>query len=133
MIGVSGGYGSVLFTWLIHTVSAWSVEPLLSTSLPAGRWLLWICPALGLLVVAWFTRKFAPEAQGHGVPEVIAASHAGMDVLGISAISNMAAGILDQPLNHAEVMEAGRQRTVQRPVPQHARGGQGRRLHRLWV
>jgi len=28
-----------------------------------------------------------------------------MDILGISCITNMAAGILDQPLNHAEVME----------------------------
>lgn len=39
------------------------------------------------------------------VPEVIVARHAGMDVLGISCISNMAAGILDQPLNHEEVIE----------------------------
>ncbi|AZB43415.1 purine-nucleoside phosphorylase [Bacillus sp. FJAT-42376] len=39
------------------------------------------------------------------VPEVIAARHAGMDVLGISCISNMAAGILDQPLSHDEVIE----------------------------
>jgi len=38
-------------------------------------------------------------------PEVLAAAHAGMDILGISCITNMAAGILDQPLNHAEVME----------------------------
>jgi purine-nucleoside phosphorylase len=43
------------------------------------------------------------------VPEVIAAAHASIKVLGISAISNMAAGILDQPLNHEEVMETGRQ------------------------
>jgi purine-nucleoside phosphorylase len=41
------------------------------------------------------------------VPETIAAVHAGMDVLGISCVSNMAAGILDQPLSHEEVMEAG--------------------------
>ncbi|MGQ3377191.1 purine-nucleoside phosphorylase [Priestia endophytica] len=39
------------------------------------------------------------------VPEVIVARHAGMKVLGISCISNMAAGILDQPLNHEEVIE----------------------------
>ena len=39
------------------------------------------------------------------VPEVIVATHAGMKILGISCISNMAAGILDQPLHHEEVME----------------------------
>ncbi|KKI93084.1 purine nucleoside phosphorylase [Bacillus sp. SA1-12] len=39
------------------------------------------------------------------VPEVIIARHAGINVLGISCISNMAAGILDQPLSHDEVME----------------------------
>lgn len=39
------------------------------------------------------------------VPEVIVANHAQLSVLGISCISNMAAGILDQPLNHEEVIE----------------------------
>ncbi len=39
------------------------------------------------------------------VPEVIVAAHSGMRVLGISCISNMAAGILDQPLHHQEVMD----------------------------
>jgi purine-nucleoside phosphorylase len=38
-------------------------------------------------------------------PEVIVASHCGMDVVGISCITNMAAGILDQPLDHEEVIE----------------------------
>jgi len=41
------------------------------------------------------------------VPEVITAAHSDMRVLGISCITNMAAGILDQPLNHEEVMETG--------------------------
>ena len=39
------------------------------------------------------------------VPEVIVANHEGIKVLGISCITNMAAGILDQPLNHEEVVE----------------------------
>lgn len=39
------------------------------------------------------------------VPEVITAVHSGLKVLGISCITNMAAGILDQPLNHSEVVE----------------------------
>src|ERR1700675_4940117 len=39
--------------------------------------------------------------------EVIAARHMGLKVLAISCITNMAAGILDQPLSHEEVMETG--------------------------
>ena len=41
------------------------------------------------------------------VPEVIVANHMGMKVLGISCVTNMAAGILPQKINHEEVLEAG--------------------------
>ena len=41
------------------------------------------------------------------VSEVIAASHMGIRVLAISCVTNMAAGILDQPLDHKEVLETG--------------------------
>ena len=39
------------------------------------------------------------------VPEVIAARYLGMEVLGLSMVTNMAAGILDKPLSHREVEE----------------------------
>lgn len=39
------------------------------------------------------------------VPEVIVAVHSGMKCVGVSCLTNMAAGILDQPLNHQEVTE----------------------------
>jgi len=41
------------------------------------------------------------------VSEVIAARHMGIKVLAISCVTNMAAGILDQPLSHQEVLETG--------------------------
>ncbi len=39
--------------------------------------------------------------------EAIAARQSGMEVLGISLVTNLAAGIGDQPLSHGEVLEAG--------------------------
>jgi purine-nucleoside phosphorylase len=39
--------------------------------------------------------------------EAIAARQAGLEVLGISLVTNLAAGISDQPLSHEEVLEAG--------------------------
>ncbi|TWJ38779.1 Purine nucleoside phosphorylase 1 [Bacillus paralicheniformis] len=53
-----------------------------------------------------FLRTIGSDAVGMStVPEVIVAKHAGLRVLGISCISNAAAGILDQPLSHDEVIE----------------------------
>ena len=43
------------------------------------------------------------------VPETIVARHMGMEVLGISCVTNLASGLSATPLSHAEVFEAGRQ------------------------
>jgi purine-nucleoside phosphorylase len=43
------------------------------------------------------------------VPEVIVANYLGMKVLAISCVTNMAAGVLPQKINHEEVLEVGRQ------------------------
>ncbi len=57
-----------------------------------------------------FLRTIGADAVGMStVPEAIAARHMGLDVLGISCITNAAAGVLPQPLNHDEVMEVARQ------------------------
>jgi purine-nucleoside phosphorylase len=54
-------------------------------------------------------RAFGADAVGMStVPEAIAARHCGLRVAGISCISNMAAGILDQALSEAEVFEVTR-------------------------
>ena len=54
-------------------------------------------------------RTLGADAVGMStVPEAIVARHMGMEVLGISCISNAAAGVLPQPLVHDEVMEVAR-------------------------
>lgn len=53
-------------------------------------------------------RTLGADAVGMStVPEAIVARHMGLEVLGISCITNMAAGISDEPINHEEVMATG--------------------------
>jgi purine-nucleoside phosphorylase len=53
-------------------------------------------------------RSFGADAVGMStVPEAIAARHQGMRVIGISCITNLAAGLSGDPINHEEVMETG--------------------------
>jgi len=56
-----------------------------------------------------FLRTIGADAVGMStVPEAIAARHMGMEVLGVSCITNMAAGVMPQPLDHDEVLETAR-------------------------
>ena len=53
-------------------------------------------------------RNLGADAVGMStVPEAIVARHMGIEVLGVSCITNMAAGISDEPINHEEVMATG--------------------------
>jgi len=108
LIGILGGYGAVLFTFLIDTVTAYTVDPVVEAGwgksgvlaqfgdMPAfWRGVLCFVPALGLVAVSWFTRRFAPEAQGHGVPEVITAvaRHDGVIRPRVSLVKILASGV----------------------------------------
>jgi len=54
-------------------------------------------------------RAIGADAVGMStVPEAIAAKHMGMKILGISCVTNMAAGVTDKPLTHEEVIETGK-------------------------
>ena len=73
-----------------------------------GVYMLFTGPAFETAAEVRFARIAGADAVGMStVPEAIAASHMKMHTIGISCLTNMAAGILDQPLNHEEVLETG--------------------------
>lgn len=77
-------------------------------SLREGIYMLFGGPQFETPAEVRLARALGADAVGMStVPEAIAASQMSMKVLGISCLTNMGAGILDQPLNHEEVLETG--------------------------
>jgi purine-nucleoside phosphorylase len=75
-------------------------------SLQEGVYAWWSGPAYETPAEIRMIRVLGADAVGMStVPEAVVAVHGGMKVLGISCLTNMASGILDQPLSHDEVIE----------------------------
>jgi CIC family chloride channel protein len=94
IVGIGGGYGAIAFRWLIASegyVAFNLLEPLLGKVV--GAFALVIVLACGGALAAWITARFAPEARGHGVPEVMVAValHGGVirpRVIGVKALAS---------------------------------------------
>ncbi|UUO04314.1 chloride channel protein [Blastopirellula sp. J2-11] len=82
-IGTIGGLGAWLFRLLIGVLhnlfflGEWSLSYDANAHTAANPWGAGIIlvPVIGAMIVAWLVKTFAPEAKGHGVPEVIDAIH----------------------------------------------------------
>lgn len=100
LVGILGGFAAILFRHLIgffenlvfhHQIGFDLISPLQHE---LGATVI-IVPAIGMVIVAYLTHWFAPEAKGHGVPEVIQAvmSRGGIIRKRIVAIKALASAI----------------------------------------
>jgi len=81
----------------------------LGMTLPHGIYVALDGPSYETPAEIKYLRTIGADAVGMStVPEAIVARHMGLEVLGISCITNMAAGVLPQPLNHEEVLATTR-------------------------
>jgi purine-nucleoside phosphorylase len=76
--------------------------------LPEGVFAGWLGPAFETPAEIRMLRTLGADLVGMStVPEVLAARHMGIRCLAISCVTNMAAGILDEPIDHERVLEIG--------------------------
>ncbi len=81
----------------------------LDFKIPHGVYAALLGPSYETPAEIRYLRTIGADVVGMStVPEAIAARHMGIEVLGISCITNMAAGVLPQPLDHSEVMETAK-------------------------
>ena len=73
VVGVAAGLAAVIFRFLISAVEhgGYALVPRLTSDF--GRLYVVLVPIVGGLLVGWLVTSFAPEAKGHGVPEVMEA------------------------------------------------------------
>lgn len=82
----------------------------LDQKLQKGIYMYFSGPSYETAAEVRMARILGADAVGMStVPEVIVARHRGIKVLGISTITNMGTGVLDKPLDHAEVVEVGKE------------------------
>jgi len=97
---------SYLYTPRLRELALGEAEKL-GLSLKQGVYMYFPGPQYETPAEIRLARLLGGDAVGMSTaPEVIVASHCGMEVLGITLITNMAAGILPQPLSEEEVLEA---------------------------
>ncbi len=72
-VGIGTGLGAVFFIWLIGTIETLFFGQSTTWFGGLGRWLFILIPAVGGLLGGPIIAYFAPEAKGHGVPEVMQA------------------------------------------------------------
>ncbi len=76
--------------------------------LPEGVYVAWLGPAFETPAEIRLTRAVGGDLVGMStVPEVLAARHMGMRCLAISCVTNVAAGVLPEPIDHEKVLEIG--------------------------
>jgi purine-nucleoside phosphorylase len=80
----------------------------IGVQLPEGVYAAWLGPAFETPAEIRMLRTLGADLVGMStVPEVLAARHLGISCLAVSCVTNMAAGVVDQPIDHERVLEVG--------------------------